>query len=1275
MEWNALSGATQYVVESSLQRDGGFQPLATVTAVAGKIRYSHRVTGLGYGETHYYRVKAVTGSGDTEYSSPVSATTHVQGKVFNIMPLGDSNTHGANSAGTRPEAEKIAYRKQLYDLLTGAKAKVSYVGSERSGSKYLANDQHAGFSGARTMDILSLLKTSSYRNQANELVSRGSGTYLDKYNPDIILLHIGTNGGKFGVYDDEATIAEVGAILDEVDAYETRAKKEVTVVLARIINRVPKDANDPDIGHTTRFNEKVAALAEKRIREKSDRIAVVDMEKGAGIVYKFVGQGGDMEDYLHPHTTGFQKMANTWFKALKPLLEPVAADTKAPETTITEKPAAVSKSKTATFAFSSNKSPVFFEMSLNGAAYTTTGSPITLNNLADGTYTFSVRAVDAAGNKDATPATYTWTIITAPPTAPVFTAVSEDRGANQNDQVTSDNSIRLLGKAQAGVEVSVSLEGKGELGKTKANNVGDWVFNYEGTSLAAGTYRFTATATDIAGNVSAVSKAFPVTIDTTAPDATLSTQAKSPVKEAFSIQLEFSEEVYGLTAADITVTNATLSDLTAVDKATYTATITPPTTGQGNSTVALAASKVADLAGNANTASNKLELSYDRQRPKVVLQSSAPAIIKSPFTVTFTFDEAVAGFAAADITVDNGAVSDFTATSGSVYTAQVTPVSDGEVRVSVAADKAADAAGNGNQASAVLQRLYDVAPPAVTLSTSAKNPINGAFPVKAEFNEQVTGFSLSAITVTNGRASDLQKSGDTGYTFMVTPIADGEVTVAVKADAAKDQAENGNKASNVLKLQYDGTKPSVELSTDAPELSNTVFTVSIRFSEAVEGFALNDLSLGNATAGNFKQVSKDRYTVEVTPTADGEVTVQVAAAKAADEAGNSNTASNLLKRRYDATAPSGYAIRFDTEKVDVANQQNVSLTVAGAEEGATYFYSISSNNGGEALSGTATAAAAGFKIPGLNLQRLNDGTLTVTFYQVDAAGNRGKEVSAQVVKNTKNVVSVQVPGRITVPFRTAFEKLGLPGQLEVTFSNGEKEPLQVSWQRGDYDGMKPGSYTLKGDLVLQPNSTNEQNLKASINVVVEPNLAPTILNLSTNTFKPNAGPADVIGLFSTVDPDDGEHTYTLVDGAGAQHNSRFEIRDNQLYLKSNAGLSGTPSLSIRVRSTDPYQNTLEQTFTLKKEVYQPEKLKLVNAFSPDNDGVNDTWTVPELKFYNEVSIQVFDRAGVRLFHTTNPEEGWDGRGQNGQVKQGSYFYIIEVKDINLVQKGVLTVLK
>ncbi|MBA4057257.1 MAG: hypothetical protein C0490_21265, partial [Marivirga sp.] len=82
-----------------------------------------------------------------------------------------------------------------------------------------------------------------------------------------------------------------------------------------------------------------------------------------------------------------------------------------------------------------------------------------------------------------------------------------------------------------------------------------------------------------------------------------------------------------------------------------------------------------------------------------------------------------------------------------------------------------------------------------------------------------------------------------------------------------------------------------------------------------------------------------------------------------------------------------------------------------------------------------------------------------------------------------------------------------------------------------------------------------------------------------------------------------------------------------------------------------------------------------NTFSPNGDGINDKWIPAELKFYNDVQVEVFDRSGVTLYRTTNPEEGWDGRAKGGSVLEGPFFYIIHIQDLNVTKKGVLINLK
>jgi hypothetical protein len=92
-------------------------------------------------------------------------------------------------------------------------------------------------------------------------------------------------------------------------------------------------------------------------------------------------------------------------------------DTVAPQTAIGSGPPVVSNSAAATFAFTSSESGSTFVCSINSTGFTPCSSPHGYSGLGDGTYTFRVQAVDAAGNADTTPAVYTWKVSgVGPPT-------------------------------------------------------------------------------------------------------------------------------------------------------------------------------------------------------------------------------------------------------------------------------------------------------------------------------------------------------------------------------------------------------------------------------------------------------------------------------------------------------------------------------------------------------------------------------------------------------------------------------------------------------------------------------------------------------------------------------------------------------------------------------------------------------------------------------------------------------------------------------------------
>ena len=85
-------------------------------------------------------------------------------------------------------------------------------------------------------------------------------------------------------------------------------------------------------------------------------------------------------------------------------------DTTAPTTTIDSGPSGSTSDTAAAFAFHSSEAGASFECRLDGAAWAACSSPKTYNGVAPGAHTFQVRATDAVGNVEVSPAARPWTV-------------------------------------------------------------------------------------------------------------------------------------------------------------------------------------------------------------------------------------------------------------------------------------------------------------------------------------------------------------------------------------------------------------------------------------------------------------------------------------------------------------------------------------------------------------------------------------------------------------------------------------------------------------------------------------------------------------------------------------------------------------------------------------------------------------------------------------------------------------------------------------------------
>ncbi|GAC1307317.1 MAG: hypothetical protein NVSMB24_18930 [Mucilaginibacter sp.] len=110
-------------------------------------------------------------------------------------------------------------------------------------------------------------------------------------------------------------------------------------------------------------------------------------------------------------------------------------------------------------------------------------------------------------------------------------------------------------------------------------------------------------------------------------------------------------------------------------------------------------------------------------------------------------------------------------------------------------------------------------------------------------------------------------------------------------------------------------------------------------------------------------------------------------------------------------------------------------------------------------------------------------------------------------------------------------------------------------------------------------------------------------------------------------------------------------------------------LSLTVTDANGCQATQEI-----KIMEQCPEIYIPNAFTPNYDGVNDTWAIAGLENDQTAEVQVMNRYGIRIFESKGYNIPWDGKYGNQKIAAGVYYYIITAKNRTQHFSGSVTVI-
>jgi gliding motility-associated-like protein len=83
---------------------------------------------------------------------------------------------------------------------------------------------------------------------------------------------------------------------------------------------------------------------------------------------------------------------------------------------------------------------------------------------------------------------------------------------------------------------------------------------------------------------------------------------------------------------------------------------------------------------------------------------------------------------------------------------------------------------------------------------------------------------------------------------------------------------------------------------------------------------------------------------------------------------------------------------------------------------------------------------------------------------------------------------------------------------------------------------------------------------------------------------------------------------------------------------------------------------------------------IMNLFTPNNDGINDYWELPDMDSWGSCDVRIFNRWGKLVYAKDNYDNLWDGTSNDNPLPEGPYYYVIETANAG-VKKGTVNIVR
>ncbi len=224
--------------------------------------------------------------------------------------------------------------------------------------------------------------------------------------------------------------------------------------------------------------------------------------------------------------------------------------------------------------------------------------------------------------------------------------------------------------------------------------------------------------------------------------------------------------------------------------------------------------------------------------------------------------------------------------------------------------------------------------------------------------------------------------------------------------------------------------------------------------------------------------------------------------------------------------------------------------------------------------------------------------------------------------------------------------------LTVTFDNGTKNADTYSWDFGDggtsTDQNPVHDYTATGTYTVTLSTSNNNKCFSSLTLtdVIHVDSRPVLEFASNPDSNVQVQLRDATYAFTNESVGAGSYSWKFGDGGtSTDSDPTHQYKTTGNYVVTLYGVNGACEDSVSHRYY---------------EVIPDKEIRIPNAFSPNGDGINDTWEIEDLKEFPDCKVSIFNRWGEALYQSSGYYKPWDGTYNGKQVPLATYYYVITI---------------